>query len=73
MLDALRQMYNAAFDTHRECIRQIHAGRLKGEQPSAALIEQERASRIALGEARSALLAAMTGAVLRDGDSDDLA
>jgi hypothetical protein len=60
---ALRLTYNAAVSAHSERARAITAALLRGEQPTAELVEAEAKARAALDEARAKLHAAMSRAM----------
>ena len=65
-IDALRRKYNAAFDAHRECHRSLAQAKMRGEEPSPRLIDDEKRTLRALTEIRAELLAAMTSVIMGD-------
>jgi hypothetical protein len=68
-MQALRLTYNAAVDAHATCARALTEAVIRGEQPSAALIEAEARAKARLHEARAKLHATMLGAMTGDSGS----
>jgi hypothetical protein len=64
-IQALRLTYNAAVDAHSGCARAVTDAVLRGEEPSAALLEVEAKAKATLSEARKKLHAAMARAMDR--------
>jgi hypothetical protein len=60
---SLRLTYNAAVAAHSNCVRALTEASMRGEGPSSALVEAERAARQSLEEARAKLHAAMASAL----------
>jgi hypothetical protein len=67
-MQALRLTYNAAVDAHATCSRGLTEAVIRGEQPSAPLIEAEARAKARLNEARAKLHEAMALAMGRTPD-----
>ena len=62
-VQTLRLTYNAAVGAHAACARAITDATIRGEIPSAQLLESENTARLRLDEARAKLHAAMATAL----------
>lgn len=58
-LRELRMKHKSASTAHESCIQALTEAKLRGEQPSAEMIEREAQTLRAVNEARVTLLAAM--------------
>jgi hypothetical protein len=65
-MQALRLTYNAAVDAHATCSRALTECVIRGEQPSASLVEAEARAKARLSEARTRLHDAMAQAMSGD-------
>ena len=68
-MQSLRLTYNAALTAHRACARAVTEATLRGDIPTAALVDAERTSKARLERARTNLHRAMTNAI-SGGDSE---
>jgi len=62
-LQTLRLKYNVAWGVHEECMRAITTVRLRGEQPTAVLVDREARAKQALEYAREQLRIGMTESI----------
>jgi hypothetical protein len=62
-IQSLRLTYNAAVTAHRACARALAEATLRGDVPSAPLLEAEQKAKARLEEARAKLHQAMSNAI----------
>jgi hypothetical protein len=62
-IQSLRLKYNAAVAAHKDCSRALMEASMRGDLPTASLVDAETKARTTMNDVRAQLLAAMTQAI----------